>query len=131
MLRLNMGWRNMRSVITAMILICAGPLAIAGEADVIAATARRAADGTWTFEVTIRSNDKDLNYYCDRFEVISPSGGVLGVRELEHPHGDEQPFTRELRGVRINPGLVRGVLIRAHHKARGYDGASLKVRLPN
>ena len=125
-----MKWRNLRAVAAGMILLCASPIIIAGEADVIAGKAKRGADGTWTFEVTIRSNDKDFNYYCDRFEVLSPSGGVLGVRELEHPHADEQPFTRELRGVKIPlGGIVRSVLVRAHHNIRGYDGATVKVRL--
>ena len=127
-----MKWRNLRAVAAGMILLCASPIIIAGEADVIAAKAKREANGTWTFEVTIRSNDKNLNYYCDRFEVLSPSGGVLGVRELEHPHTDEQPFTRELHGVKIpSGGIFRSVLVRAHHRARGYDGTTVKVKLPD
>lgn len=44
---------------------------------------------------------------CDRFEVISPGGGVLGVRQLKHPHADEQPFTRELHGGKIPRGLAK------------------------
>ncbi len=129
--RRNTGWSKTRATVATVVLLFACSPAIAGEADVIAAKAVRAPDGTWNFEVTIRSNDKDFNYYCDRFEVISPSGGVLGVRQLEHPHADEQPFTRELRGVKIPRGIARGVLVRAHHSIRGYDGAALKVRLPD
>jgi len=101
----------------------------AGEADVIAAKARRAGDGTWSFAVTIRSHDKGWKYYCDRFEVLAPDGRLLGARQLLHPHEDEQPFTRGLDGVQIPPGLP-GVLIRAHHSARGYDGDVLKLQLP-
>ena len=122
--------RPIRLMAFAAVLLCTHGIATAGEADVIAATAARASDGTWSFDVTIRSNDKNFNYYCDRFEVLSPSGGVLGVRELEHPHADEQPFTRELRGVKIPAGgIVRSVLVRAHHGVRGYDGATVKVKL--
>lgn len=110
-------------------MLCAAVAAQAGEADVIAAKARRGGDGTWSFAVTIRSNDKGWKYYCDRFEVRAPDGRLLGVRQLLHPHEDGQPFTRELDGVEIPPG-VRGVLIRAHHNARGYDGEALKLRLP-
>ncbi|MEO8442725.1 MAG: hypothetical protein ABI547_09575 [Betaproteobacteria bacterium] len=120
---------SLRTAAAAVMLLCTSTLAIAGEADVIAAKVKREADGTWTFTVTIRSDDRDASFYCDRFEVISPNGGVLGVRELEHPHDDEQPFTRELRGVKIQLGMVRSVLIRAHHTARGYVGATLKVKL--
>ena len=75
----NMGWSKIRATVAAIVLFFACSLAIAGGADVIAAKAVRAPDGTWNFEVTIRSNDKDFNYYCDRFEVIAPGGGVLGM----------------------------------------------------
>lgn len=121
----------MCALVAAIILACAALPAIAGEADVVAANAMRAADGTWTFTVTIRSHDKGINYYCDRFEVISPAGGVLGVRELDHPHVNEQPFTRELAGVKVPPGIGHGVLIRAHHNVAGYTGSTVKIRLRN
>ena len=101
----------------------------AGEAGVIAAKARRGADGTGSFAVTLCSNGKDWRYYCDRFEVRAPDGRALGVRQLLHPHADEQPFTREPDGVEI-PAGVRGVPIRAHHNARGYDGDTLKLAIP-
>ena len=123
--RQRMGW----VAVVAIALACASTLAIAGDADVIAAKAMRAPDNTWTFEVTIRSNDKGPDYYCDRFEILAPTGNILGVRDLAHPHADEQPFTRELSGVKISPGLVNGVLVRAHHSMRGYDGATVKVKL--
>lgn len=124
--------KRARAVLRAFTIasfLAAAPAAHAGEADVIAAKARRGGDGKWSFAVTIRSNDKGWKYYCDRFEVRAPDGRVLGVRRLLHPHEDEQPFTRDLEGVEIPPGLP-GVLIRAHHSARGYDGRVLKLKLP-
>jgi hypothetical protein len=48
---------------------------------------------------------------------------------LLHPHEDEQPFTRDLRGVSI-PAGIRRVTIRAHMKGVGHDGATLEVALP-
>jgi hypothetical protein len=116
-------------VLAVVAIICAACTARAGEADVIAVKAGRAAGGSWSFSVTIRSNDRGWTYYCDRFEVRAPDGRSLGVRELLHPHQDEQPFTRDLDRVEIPRG-VRSVLIRAHHSARGYDGKTLKVPLP-
>jgi len=77
----------------------------------------------------VRSVDKGWDYYADAFEVLAPDGRLLGRRELLHPHETEQPFTRELYGVRIPPG-VGEVIVRARHKPRGYDGASKKVKLP-
>ena len=103
---------------------------MAGAADVIAATARQAADGSWSFEVTMRCDDRGPDYFCDRFEVLTPTARVVGVRRLLHDHTDEQPFTRDLQGVNVPDGLSRGVLIRGHHNIRGYDGATLKLDLP-
>ena len=114
----------------ALALTCASPLAMAGAADVIVATARQAADGSWSFNVTMRCDDRGATYFCDRFEVLSPTGGVLGVRRLLHDHTDEQPFSRDLQRVKVPEGFPHGVLIRGHHNIRGYDGAALKLALP-
>lgn len=109
--------------------VASAAAAWAGEADVIAAKVAKSRDGTYNFDVTIRSNDRGWDYYCDRFEVLGPDGKVFGVRTLYHPHETEQPFTRELYGVRIPAGL-RKVTIRARHKPRGYDGDTLIIALP-
>ena len=101
-----------RAAAVALSLTCASPLAMAGAADVIDATARQATDGTWSFE------------------VMTLTGRVVGVRRLLHDHTDEQPFTRDLQGVHVPDGFPRGVLIRGHHNIRGYDGATLKLDLP-
>jgi len=44
-------------------------------------------------------------------------------------HESEQPFTRELHGVKIAPGIER-VTVRARHKPKGYDGRTLRITLP-
>jgi hypothetical protein len=99
------------------IVIAAFP-AIAGEADVIDVKVRAAAPRVCDFDVTVKSVDKGWDYYADAFEVLAPDGRLLGRRELLHPHETEQPFTRELYGVRIPPG-VHEVTVRARHKPRG------------
>jgi hypothetical protein len=119
----------MRRLGAALFLAIATGVAAAGEADVIAVKAARAKDGTWRFDVTIRSNDKGWDYYADAFEVVAPDGRVLGTRVLLHPHDDEQPFTRELDGVSIPAGVDR-VVIRARHKPKGYDGRTQELKLP-
>ena len=121
--------RAMNKLVLALLIVFAVPAAWAGEADVVAAKVTRAPDGSYDFDVTVRSRDKGWDYYCDRFEVMSPDGKVLGVRELLHPHEAEQPFTRELNGVRI-PSAITRVVIRARHKPRGYDGTTLTLVLP-
>ncbi len=106
----------------------AGP-ALAGEADVVDVRVRAAGADRFDFDVTIRSQDTGWTRYADRFEVLGPDGRVLGTRVLLHPHEDEQPFTRDLHGVRIPPGIAR-VTLRAHMKGVGHDGATMLVALP-
>lgn len=46
-----------------------------------------------------------------------------------HPHESEQPFTRELHGVKI-PSPIDEAIVRARHKPKGYNGVTKKVKLP-
>jgi hypothetical protein len=101
----------------------------AGEADVVDVKVRRGAAGTYDFDVTVKSVDKGWNHYADAFEVLGADGAVLGRRVLLHPHETEQPFTRDLYGVKIPAGVTH-VTVRARHKPKGYDGATLRVALP-
>lgn len=103
--------------------------ALAGEADVIDVKVRKSAAGIYDFDVTVKSVDKGWNYYADAFEVLAPDGALLGRRELAHPHESEQPFTRELYGVKIPAGVTE-VTVRARHKPKGYGGVARKVKLP-
>ena len=102
--------------------------ALAGKADVIAADARMEANGTFTFSVTVKSDDTGWEKYADRWEVIDRDGAVLGVRVLAHPHENEQPFTRELPGVAVPAGITE-VIIRAHDKVEGFGGRELMLNL--
>lgn len=101
----------------------------AGEADVIDVKVRRSAPGVYDFDVTVRSVDRGWDYYADAFDVLAPDGKVLGQRILLHPHETEQPFTRDLYGVRVPSGIAE-VVVRARHKPKGYGGKSVRVRLP-
>ena len=101
---------------------------IAGEADVVKAVAKEQGNGSWRFDVTIRSNDKGWDYYCDRFEIVGPDGAVLGTRILVHPHETEQPFTRSLGSVAI-PDSVSTVTVRASMKPDGAGGETVEVSL--
>ena len=98
------------------------------KADVIEATATRAADGTWSFRVTVAHDDEGWDHYADRWEVLSPEGDVLATRVLLHPHVGEQPFTRSLPGVVVPPGVER-VRVRAHDSVHGYGGDEATVDL--
>jgi hypothetical protein len=116
-----------RAAALAAALLAAG-VARAGPADVVAARAERAADGTWRFVVGVRHADEGWDHYADRWEVLAPDGTVLATRELRHPHVDEQPFTRDLAGVRVPPGVTR-VRIRARDSRHGFGGREIPVDL--
>jgi hypothetical protein len=112
-----------------LLLALTASLARAGDADVVDVKVRRSAPGVYDFDVTVRSVDKGWDYYADAFEVLAPDGGLLGRRVLLHPHETEQPFTRDLHGVRVPAGIAV-VTVRARHKPKGYDGSTLRIRLP-
>jgi hypothetical protein len=90
---------------------------------------RHAGGDVYDFDVTVRSNDTGWDHYADRIEVLAPDRSILGTRVLLHPHETEQPFTRDLHGVEI-PSEIRQVILRAHHKPAGFDGATMSVELP-
>jgi hypothetical protein len=117
----------MRTVVLAFLLLSQS--AFAGEADVVDVKVRRNSAGTYDFDVTVKSVDKGWAHYADAFEVLGPDGKVLGRRILYHPHETEQPFTRDLYGVRIPAGIAQ-VTVRARHKPKGYDGDTMSVPLP-
>ena len=119
-------------LVSALLLMYLGPGPVAGEsgrANVKDVEVTATGDDTWRFDVTIASDDRGWDAYADAFEIVGPEGKVLGKRVLHHPHVDEQPFTRSLRGVRIPPDVER-VKVRAHHSEAGYDGLTRMVELP-
>lgn len=113
--------------IATMAALAATP-AFAGKADVLAATAQKTAAG-WTISATIKHADTGWKHYANRFEVLDMSGKVLGTRVLLHPHVDEQPFTRALRGVNIPVGTTR-VRVRAGDIVHGFGGKEVILKLP-
>lgn len=67
--------------------------------------------------------------YADAFRVLGPDGTVLGIRELTHPHADEQPFTRSLGGVEIPEGVAT-VTVEARDSANGWGGGTASAPVP-
>ena len=120
---------TLRPALTLAAVLASITTAFAGKADVIDATASKAADGTYTFSVTVKSDDTGWDKYADRWEVVSTDGSVLGIRVLAHPHEDEQPFTREQSGIAVPEGVTE-VTIRAHDKVEGFGGKEMTIPLP-
>ncbi len=99
----------------------------AGEADTIAATAKKSG-GTWRFDVTVKHGDTGWDHYADAWRVVGPDGTVYGTRTLYHPHVNEQPFTRSLSGVKI-PASVSSVTVESRDSVHGWGGATATVSL--
>jgi hypothetical protein len=124
---------DLRALIAAVLML-ASAAAMAGEADVIAVEVRASGPHVFRFDVTVRSRDTGWDDYAERFEVVAPDGSVLGTRVLLHPHETEQPFTRELDGVRIAPSIGQ-VTVRAWMKrgkqVKAAGGATMQVKVPH
>jgi len=117
----------MRRIVIALLALAAPP-ALAGEAEVLGATARQAGDGSWTISATVAHADEGWNHYADAWRVVGPEGIVYGTRALVHPHVGEQPFTRSLAGVAIPAGVAE-VVIEARDSVHGW-GPGMAFTLP-
>ncbi len=121
----------MRGTVAAVGLAAAlATPAAAGKADVESVEIVKLADGTYQIDVTVRHGDEGWDHYADKWVIETMDGKVLGERVLHHPHVDEQPFTRSLRGVEI-PDHVNIVNIRAHDSVHGWGGASTTTLVPD
>lgn len=97
--------------------------------DVVSARVQPRAADTFDFDVTVSSPYDTPQRYADAFRVMGKDGVVFGERKLLHDHGGEQPFTRDLYGVKIPPG-IRAVVIQARDQQYGYGGKTVEVVLP-
>ena len=118
----------MRSGVLALLALSFHAPLVADEADVVDVEVSCDADSGCDFHVTVLHADEGWEHYADRWEVLSPDGEVLATRKLAHPHENEQPFTRSLRGVRVPDGIDE-VLIRAGDSVHGYGGKTISVNL--
>lgn len=109
----------------------AQPTAPAGQRfpDVLSAKVIARGAHTFDFDVTVSSPYDTPQRYADAFRVMGKDSKVFGERILFHDHAGEQPFTRDLYGVKI-PAGVRAVVIQARDQKFGYGGKTIEVALP-
>ena len=110
------------------LLILLTPPAFAEPPVVDHVSARQSANGSWRFDVTISHPDTGWGHYADAWRVLDMEGTQLGIRELAHPHVEEQPFTRSLSGVRIPEGTTQ-VQVQARDKPGGWSSQTKMVTL--
>lgn len=95
---------------------------------VIDAVAMRVGMG-WRIDVTLEHPDTGWDHYADGWRIEDEAGNVIGLRELMHPHVNEQPFTRALLNVMFPDGM-EAIWIRARCSADGWAENRYKVVIP-
>ena len=127
MKRQTVRWRVRWLAASLLVSLITSGSALAGPASVISASADCSA---WvcTFVVTVQHDDEGWSHYANAWEILTPDGAVLATRVLRHPHVGEQPFTRQLRGVKVPSGLT-SVRIRARDSVHGFGGREVDVPL--
>ena len=122
--------KRISALALAFALSALAPLSAAGDdAKVLDVKVSAEPGGTYRFDVTVGHADQGWKHYADKFEVMTADGRVLGTRTLLHPHDDEQPFTRELSGVRVPAGIAE-VVVRAWDNVHKAGKKTMTVRLP-
>ncbi|MFH1819563.1 MAG: hypothetical protein ABIK82_22245 [Pseudomonadota bacterium] len=107
----------------------AAELAAQKHPDVVSANVKARDADSFDFDVTLSSPYDTPQRYADGFRVAGKDGAVYGERKLLHDHASEQPFTRDLYGVRI-PRHIRSVVLQARDRKFGYGGRTLELMLP-
>lgn len=97
--------------------------------DVVSAKVQARTAERFDFDVTISSPYDTPQRYADAFRVMHRNGTVYAERLLLHDHAGEQPFTRDLYGVRVPRG-VRSVVVQGRDQQHGWGGKTLEVALP-
>ena len=117
-----------KCIFYSLILCIFSSLTWAGDVTIRSASFERKEPGLWRVSVTLRHKDKGWKHYADRWRIVDENGVQLGIRVLQHPHVQEQPFTRSLTNVAI-PEDTKIVYIEARDIKHGWTEKRLKVDL--
>lgn len=98
------------------------------DVEILFVRARRSANDTWSFDVTLNHPDTGWEDYTDGWHVETPEGEILGTRILLHPHVNEIPFTHSLGNVTLPEDVIE-IRIRAHDLISGYAPQTVTVPL--
>ena len=96
--------------------------------DVVDVKAKQEQDGSWNVSVTISSPYETSDRYADAWKVTDSDGNELGIRELAHDHASEQPFTRDLSGVKIDDD-VETITVQGRDNQSGWGGETFDLDL--
>lgn len=118
----------MQKMFMFLLIIYSG-ISIASEAKIIDVKAELTSAQKFNFIVTVKHADTGWDHYADAWRIYTPDGELIGERVLYHPHVNEQPFTRNLLGIRI-PQDLHEVVIKASCSKFGESkkGYTLKLQ---
>lgn len=119
----------LQGLLASLILSLTTLSATAGESDVVDVTIESLGGGKFRINATLSHADTGWDHYADRWDVLDESGNVLGVRELAHPHVNEQPFTRSV-SVSI-PESVKTITIESNDSVHGTGGKTFSIDVPH
>lgn len=96
--------------------ICISGILLSGQVmaaptEVTHASAQHMGGDAYHFSVTLKHPDTGWKHYANKWQVQAEDGEVLGVRVLQHPHVEEQPFTRALSGLKIAEDINRVFIV--------------------
>jgi len=117
------------SLFAALALVTSAKNVHAGEVDVVDVTIESLGDGKFRINATLAHDDTGWDHYADRWDVLDESGQVIGVRELAHPHVNEQPFTRSV-SISI-PASVKTITVRANDSVHETGGKTFDIAVPH
>lgn len=100
----------------------------ANEVEITKVVIHQLKDKSWTFAVTLKHGDTGWDHYANEWQVIAPDNKILGTRTLYHPHVEEQPFTRNLSGIKI-PSNLKTVRVIAKDSVHGLSKKAMEVNL--
>lgn len=116
------------TLMTGLFTLAVFNITNASDVKILAADLYFSNDNSWLIKVTLEHNDTGWDHFADIWQVVDGKGNVLGNRVLQHPHVKEQPFTRDLAGVKVPDGVTT-IFIKAHDKVHGWTTNRLKVDL--
>ena len=118
------------TILTLTISLVLSGIAQANEVEIVDVKARQDKDKSWRFAVTLKHADEGWDHYANEWQVIAADDKILATRTLYHPHVDEQPFTRNISGVKI-PDDVKTVRVIARDTVHGHAKTAMLVDLNN
>ena len=83
---------------------------------------------SWTVRVMLLHKDTGWDHYADAWRIVDEKGNELAKRILQHPHENEQPFTRSLSNIVI-PRNVGIVFVEAHDNVHAWSRQRVRIDL--